>query len=326
MGVEFKFNKAFIWKKLRFVFHVIALSIASFVLSLVPFFFLYKYIPAMYVPFTEEQRIDHFVVFFSIMFIVYYLLMKIRKLLYGLIAAGFLTLTITHFSDSYRFTDLYYNYKTFLFNLREGAVRFVFEKYEPETFTYAKDFRAAIDYRNPSVREFAVNIAVRNFDDYNFRGSLRMNVQSFSIFKEVRNRWRYVFDPNGEDYWARASETIRLLKSDGKFKGDCDDYSILMAACIKAIGGEVRLVRTKLKDDNGIELNHVYPEVKVGTEKDLEDINYMIKQVLFPNENKGEPIYYHIDHNGDVWLNFDYNDYYPGGKYQSNIRVATLEI
>lgn len=326
MAEESKFNKAYLWKKARLVFHMITLTIASFVLSLVPFFFLYKYIPAMYVPFTDEQRIDHFVVFFSIMFVIYYLLMKIRKVLYILIATGFLTLTVTHFMDVYRYTDLFYNYKTFLFNLREGAIRFVFEKYEPEDFAYADDFRAAIDYRNPSVRTFAVNIAVRNFDDLNFRGNLRLNVQCFSIFKEVRGRWRYVFDPNGEDYWSKASETIQLLKSDGKFKGDCDDYSILMAACVKAIGGKVRLVRTKLRDDNGNELNHVYPEVYVGSEKDLEDINYMIKQVLFPDENRGEPIYYHIDDYGGVWLNFDYNDYYPGGKYQSTIRVATLEI
>src|SRR5690606_22836676 len=141
---------------------------------------------AMYVPFTDEQRIDHFVVFFSIMFVIYYLLMKIRKVLYILIAAGFLTLTVTHFSDVYRYSDLFYNYKTFLFNLREGAIRFVFEKYEPEDFAYADDFRAAIDYRNPNVRTFAVNIAVRNFDDLNFRGNLRLNVQCFSIFKEVR--------------------------------------------------------------------------------------------------------------------------------------------
>ncbi len=326
MAINWKKGKEIAWQKLKHAFNIIMPAIASIFLSLVPFFFFYKYIPPIYVPFTTEQRIDHFLIFLIIFLVVFFLLRKIRKILYISIALGFLTLAITHVANIYRFGDLYHNYKTFLFNLREGAIRFQFEKYEPSDFDNEEPFRAAVNYKDSDVRDFAVNLAVMNFDEYEFRGNLRTAVQCFSVFKEIRSRWRYVYDPAGEDYWSRASETIKLLKSDGKFKGDCDDYSILMAACIRAIGGEVRLVRTSLKDDSGNEINHVYPEVKVGTEKDLEDINYLIKQVLFPKENKGEDIYFHVEENGDVWLNFDYNDYYPGGKYQSTKRIATLEI
>lgn len=326
MGFDRKKAFALVWDKLKHAVNIVMPAVASVFLSLVPFFFFYKYIPPIYVPFTSEQRIDHFLVFLIIFLVVFFLLRKIRKVLYVAIGAGIITLSITHFTDIYRFSDLYHNYKTFLFNLREGAIRFKFEKFEPSDFDNEEEFRFAINYRDSDVRDFAVNLAVMNFDDYEFRGNLRTTVQCFSIFKEVRTRWRYVYDPAGEDYWSRAGETIKLLKSDGKFKGDCDDYSILMAACVRAIGADVRLVRTSLTDEAGNEINHVYPEVKVGTEKDLEDINYLIKQVLFPKENKGEDIFYHVDDYGNVWLNFDYNDYYPGGKYQSTKRIATLEI
>ena len=44
--------------------------------------------------------------------------------------------------------------------------------------------------------------------------------------------WVYVNDPAGTDYYAKASESLRLLR------GDCDDYAILMASLIESIGGD----------------------------------------------------------------------------------------
>jgi hypothetical protein len=70
----------------------------------------------------------------------------------------------------------------------------------------------------------------------------------------------------------------------------------------------------------------MYPEVKVGDKKELENIAHVIKTVLFPNEAGNSPIRYFQDSKGNVWLNFDYNDDFPGGRYQSDERISQMEI
>ena len=99
----------------------------------------------------------------------------------------------------------------------------------------------------------------------------------------------------------------------------------MMAAAIKSIGGEVRLVRTSLVQ-NGQTIGHMYPEVKIGDEKDLEMVVYLLKNVFFVEEAKGKSIFYYEDSKGFIWLNFDYTDNYPGGKYMSPIRESEIII
>ena len=164
------------------------------------------------------------------------------------------------------------------------------------------------------MRNYAASIAIKNFEDKAHFSSNRRWVQYFSVFKEVFGQWKYVYDPANEEYYSKASETVDQLRYDEYFKGDCDDYSIMMAACIKAIGGEVRLVRTTVNRDDGRQIGHLYPEVKFGSTEDLETVVYLIKNIYFPEESKGKPIYYFEDKKGFIWLNFDYNDKYPGGK------------
>ena len=79
---------------------------------------------------------------------------------------------------------------------------------------------------------------------------------------------------NAESWANRFHSTISsffaLLISFGEYlSGDCDDHSILMAACIRAIGGTPRLIHTK---------GHIYPEIYIGKKSDLEAINYLIKK------------------------------------------------
>jgi hypothetical protein len=303
----------------------LALITIVFFLTMPPFIFFYSALPPLYLPFFKEIRVDHIIIFIVVYSIVYYLAHRVKKYLYLSIAIGTAALIISGLLGFYSFSDLYKSYKSFLYNIEAGAIKFEFEQTSAENFPNADKMIAAIDYRNPIVRNYAATIAIKHFEAYE-KGTNRIIVQFFSVFKEIRNRWRYVYDPMGNEYFALASETIQQLQLDGKFKGDCDDYSILMAACIKAIGGEVKLVRTHVLTDYGATVGHVYPEVKVGSVKNIENINYLIREVLFPLENKDEPIYYHIDKDDNVWLNFDYNDYYPGGKYQSKIRKAELYI
>ena len=77
----------------------------------------------------------------------------------------------------------------------------------------------------------------------------RVLIQSFSIFKEINSNWNYVNDPDDKEYFAKASETVNLMA------GDCDDHTVFMTACIKAIGGKTRMILTT---------GHIYPEIYIG--------------------------------------------------------------
>ena len=88
-------------------------------------------------------------------------------------------------------------------------------------------------------------------------------IQCFAVFKEINSQWNYVNDSKGKEYIAFASESLQ------HFSGDCDDHAILMAACIKAIGGTPRIIHTG---------GHLYPEMLIGDKNDLESAIFFIKK------------------------------------------------
>lgn len=169
----------------------------------------------------------------------------------------------------------------------------------------------AIDFNNPRVRNFALSATRKYFNEVKSNRKDRLLIQCFAVFKEIRNKWNYVNDPKGREYIAYASESLQ------HFSGDCDDHAILMAACIRAIGGTPRLIHTG---------GHLYPEMLVGNKADLETANYLIKEVLFVNESRGKEIHYHIDERGQIWLNLDYTAMYPGGPFMSEEILGALTL
>ncbi|UKN02533.1 hypothetical protein K6119_03235 [Paracrocinitomix mangrovi] len=314
------------WTDRNFGYSILILGAVSAVLTMPLFIFLYKYIPRLQFSIGENTiKLDYIILFLSIFFLTYYLLKKFRLVVIGIVILGLVVMTITNFSNIYTFGDLKDDYYVFLYELSDDAFEEQFVIKDGE-FRKEKELRQAIDYTNPEVRNYAASIAIKHFEDEAYFAKNRKWVQFFSVFKEINGHWNYVYDPANEDYYAKASETIGQLKYDGRFKGDCDDYSIMMAACIKAIGGEVRLVRTTVKRKDGSVIGHLYPEVKFGSEEEMERIVYLIKDIYFPEESKGKPIHYFQDSKGFIWLNFDYNDDYPGGKYQSEVRASEIII
>jgi len=295
--------------------------VISVLICIPVFIIVYRYIPAISI---AGLRVDHVITFLPLLAVVTYLVIKFRLIIYILGSAALVWLSIMAVTGRYTFKDLSYDYSAMLYALNEGAVPIKFLEKKLK-FTNEDRIRQAIDYQN--IRPFAVELAVRNFRDYSDVSPGTQIIQSFSVFKEIYNRWEYVHDPQFEDYYASASETMSFFNtSEGVFPGDCDDYSIFIAACVKAIGAEVRLVRTRVEQPDGESIGHIYPEVKIGDQKALESAIYLIKEKLFPKESKGKDIFYHIDENGDVWLNFDYNDAFPGGAYQSKLRVSEIEV
>lgn len=101
------------------------------------------------------------------------------------------------------------------------------------------------------------------------------------------------------------------------FSGDCDDYSILMAACILAIRGVPRLIHTN---------DHMYPELLVGNRDQMKRINELIQRKLFSEENDGASLHFHIDEQDRVWLNLDYTKHYPGGPFMDEAVLGVLEL
>ena len=165
-----------------------------------------------------------------------------------------------------------------------------------------REILRAIDYKNPVVRDFAVDATNEYFADeqQGTKMKYRILIQCLAIFKKINENWNYVSDPQDEEYIAKASESVNLLA------GDCDDHSILMAAAVKSIGGIPRLVYT-----NG----HIYPELLIGNKKDLDHISKLIHEKLFPKESNRRTIHYHQDEDGNIWVNLDYTAGYPGGKF-----------
>ncbi len=311
--------------RIKASFSGLLISLLSILITIPIFVWCYKFSPIIIVALGKGVRIDY-ILLFGIIFIFSYLIIHLYfKFSYIIIGGGVLILTISSLFGGYNFNNLYFDYASFIYNLKEHGTPYQFvEKRDP--FSREALIIYAIDYNSAKTREIASNWAIKNFQEFkNIVPDLR-DVQVLSIYKEVRNRWNYVYDPKGEDLYVKSSNTLKLLDEDDKLKGDCDDYSITMAALIKAIGGEVQLVRTIITNPDSTITGHIYPEVKIGTKKDLETIAYLIKNELFVSESKNKNIYYYIDKDGFVWLNFDYFDWYPGGKYPSNVRVSVLKV
>lgn len=211
----------------------------------------------------------------------------------------------------YTFQSVFEEYRSMVYTMNDDPYPqdIIISKLLP--FPNKSKILDAVEYQNPKVRDFAIMAINKHFKHVKGYNEDWTIIQSFAIFKEINSRWNYVSDPKGHDYIAKATESLKYLS------GDCDDHSVLMVACIKAVGGTTRLIHTK---------GHIYPELYIGTKKDLERINYAIKKVLFPTESKGKTIHYHIDERGNIWLNLDYTAKYPGGPFMHEEILGALTL
>ncbi|RCW35238.1 hypothetical protein [Marinilabilia salmonicolor] len=98
--------------------------------------------------------------------------------------------------------------------------------------------------------------------------------------------------------------------------GDCEDYSIMMAACIKAVGGKTRIVWGK---------EHAFPILLVASDK--HEYNLKVKPLLnllftdIYEEDFGV-----VQNEERIWLNFDYTKSYPGGPFLNKEVIKLIKI
>ena len=158
-----------------------------------------------------------------------------------------------------------------------------------------------MDYTNPTTRDFALTLI-----DQSHSGSYNI-AQICDMWEKIYKRWTYVNDPKGFEYFSPASRTIKL-----GLKGDCDDFAILTAASIQAIGGSPRIIVASNTNAAG----HAYAEVYLGPSKsNLESAtNYICKRY------NCKSIAYRVSNEGGQMrlANLDWQAKHPGGPYYQN--------
>ncbi|RYY25777.1 MAG: transglutaminase family protein [Chitinophagaceae bacterium] len=217
------------------------------------------------------------------------------------------------FSNGYGFNSMISDYRTMVENnwgnnsKKEKNLVVTPSFFDGPLTKTVKALQAKVDYKDSVVRNFAVQHSLEYFDEYHIKyGPM---VRLLSLFKHINSNFKYVSDSYRDEYFAGARETI--LNGLG---GDCDDHTLLMVSCLKAIGGHVRMVLTE---------GHLYPELLAGDEKSFERMQQAIVH-LFGNEAI-DNMYYH-EQNGQYWINLDYSAKYPGGPYVSEIAYAIIEL
>ncbi|RTY93632.1 transglutaminase [Flavobacterium sp. GT3R68] len=256
-------------------------------------------------------QIDRIVLFILILIIIQLILRLLKTVIIICLALYLIALLFGTVFGNYGFNAVFEDYRSMVYSMSDNPnpQDLILSKLLP--FPNKSKVLNAIEYQNPKVRNFSIMATTKHLKNIKGYGDYRTLIQCFAIFKEINTRWNYVSDPKGKDYIATASESLRYLS------GDCDDHSILMAACIKSIGGTPRLIHTG---------GHIYPEILIGGKSDLEEINYLVKKILFVDESKDKQLHYHIDERGLVWLNLDYTAKYPGGPFMHEEILGALTL
>ena len=256
-------------------------------------------------------NIDRVVIFVILLIIIQLILRLLRTIIIICIALYLVALVIGTISDNYGFGSVYDDYRNIVYSMSNNPnpQDLILSKLLP--FPNKSKILSAIEFENPRIRDFALMATNKDFKEIRGYSKYRTIIQCFAVFKEINSKWNYVSDPKGREYIANATESLRY------FSGDCDDHSILMAACIRSIGGTPRLIHTG---------GHIYPEILIGNKVDLETINYLIKKILFVEESNGKTIHYHKDERGQIWLNLDYTAKYPGGPFMSEEILGALTL
>lgn len=289
----------------------IALVLINFIFSIILASFTVQFFPPIY---FFNLQIDLFLFILIYFFLCQFVLIRYVKKFLTLLYVGSLLLVILISLSglSWNIQTIYHNAQiniTQLFTSMAYKVEII-----PATNAVAphislqQRIQQRVNYKDSVVRAFAVKNSLLYFDEYYFKfGQI---CRHLSLFKYIRENFKYVRDPNGFDYFASPQESIHLMA------GDCDDYSIKVASTFKAIGADIRIIWSP---------GHVYPELYCGNQKNFDKYAGAIYS-FFEKEIGDKKIYYRLDKNGDYWINLDYTDNYPGAYYYSEEVLSIIYI
>lgn len=187
----------------------------------------------------------------------------------------------------------------------------------------AKSYAEAVVPNQPCVRDFAVSLVKNDPGSFdgpkNGRPSKVGIRQICDVHLHLSTNWKYVSDPTliMRDYNSPADRTLAIGMA-----GDCDDYSILMASSVEAIGGVTRIMAGEC--DGG---GHAWAEVLIGYEQEWDEAKAEIKRFY---KRSNMDIVPSIDEDGRYWLPLDWrmghftcNDYPTTARtmYEPNARL-----
>jgi len=188
--------------------------------------------------------------------------------------------------------------------------REVQRQYELEIGALAKKVSYAIKPTHPTVRTYAVQLARQ------FPGPYKTD-QVGAIWRHVKHNWRYVNDPRSSEYFAPGNETI-----EAGLAGDCDDFAILLASLIEAIGGSARIVLA-----SGPTGSHAFCELYMGNREGppltTGPYHRCYGEYYDTRQSKSFIVHWHKGpEEENNWCNLDWSADYPGGPFIE----ATREI
>lgn len=153
----------------------------------------------------------------------------------------------------------------------------------------------ACDFNLPYTKKFANELAARKPGPFN-------PGQICEIYAYCFQKWSYVNDPIDSEYVAKASETINC-----SLVGDCDDFAVLMASCMLAIGGRPCINTGTNTAGEG----HAFTEIDISQFNES-DVLAAVRE-CFPAYNITK---LNCRKDGEyVWMNLDWMTPYPGGEY-----------
>ncbi|NHM02078.1 transglutaminase [Flavobacterium difficile] len=261
--------------------------------------------------FDAKVPIDKILIFLGLLILFFFVIKLFRKKLAYCISLYVLVFVMVSIQGNYNFFQVFNAYKIIFLSDQMQQEEALLEQKTLKPFPNKTRVYESVDFLNSKVRNFALYAVNKHFTKTPNYVLNRKFIQYFAVFKEINARWNYVNDPKGQEYFASGSESLLY------FSGDCDDHAILMCAAIKSIGGSMRLIHTG---------KHMYPELLIGKEKDLEIATYLISSELFIKESKNKTIYFHRDENGKIWLNLDYTARYPGGPFLGEEVLSILDL
>ena len=158
----------------------------------------------------------------------------------------------------------------------------------------------ACDYTDNTVRNRAVHIAGSTPGSFNIG-------QVCDLFDYCISNWSYVNDAQKGEVIESAPNTLK-----NGLNGDCDDFAVLMASMVMAVGGEARISYV-YKGNRG----HAFAEVNIGS-TDVTDVERYVSK-RYARIYKGNT-WYRTDDYGNHWLNLDWWERHPGGRYYESDR------
>jgi hypothetical protein len=184
--------------------------------------------------------------------------------------------------------------------------------FPPKSTKNVEDIKSEINLklnvRNPAVINKGCSLVL----DYPGDGTIG---QICSIYEYMVGNWSYKRDLRGIEVFQYSNQSLEYGNGKYSGQGDCDDFSILLAALIESIGGTSRIVLAYGPDGG-----HAYTEVYLGKAGGPEsDVGRMIGWLK--KKYKVNEINTHTDlKTGDVWLNLDWwkepgGAKHPGGPF-----------